>query len=297
MAGIIVGRTVTGEMQPAMIHKNVARGKLAGRLSRTIGWLGLTLLVTVALFPVLWALLNSLKELMDIVSPTPRFLFRPTLDNYRQVLHTPEVLSGLYNSILVVGVAVGLGALLGVPAAYAIARYLFRRRDDVQFFVLSLRFLPPVAVAIPLMAIWIDLGVYDTRFSLIVTYLLTTLSTIIWLSIPAFQRVPREIEEAATIDGYGPYAVFWRIALPIASKTLLGGVVFSFVLVWNELMMALTLTSQQAATLPVIAATFTSMGQEVPWGVVNASTVLLALPPLVFLGLLSQLLNSMLKHR
>ncbi|WP_061946080.1 carbohydrate ABC transporter permease [Collimonas pratensis] len=280
-----------------MIHKNVARGKLAGRLSRTIGWLGLTLLVTVALFPVLWALLNSLKELMDIVSPTPRFLFRPTLDNYRQVLHTPEVLSGLYNSILVVGVAVGLGALLGVPAAYAIARYLFRRRDDVQFFVLSLRFLPPVAVAIPLMAIWIDLGVYDTRFSLIVTYLLTTLSTIIWLSIPAFQRVPREIEEAATIDGYGPYAVFWRIALPIASKTLLGGVVFSFVLVWNELMMALTLTSQQAATLPVIAATFTSMGQEVPWGVVNASTVLLALPPLVFLGLLSQLLNSMLKHR
>lgn len=297
MAGIIVGRTVAGEMQPAMIHKNVARGKPAGRLSRTIGWLGLTLLVTVALFPVLWALLNSLKELMDIVSPTPRFLFRPTLDNYRQVLHTPEVLSGLYNSILVVGVAVGLGALLGVPAAYAIARYPFRRRDDVQFFVLSLRFLPPVAVAIPLMAIWIDLGVYDTRFSLIVTYLLTTLSTIIWLSIPAFQRVPREIEEAATIDGYGPYAVFWRIALPIASKTLLGGVVFSFVLVWNELMMALTLTSQQAATLPVIAATVTSMGQEVPWGVVNASTVLLALPPLVFLGLLSQLLNSMLKHR
>ncbi|SFD00544.1 carbohydrate ABC transporter membrane protein 2, CUT1 family [Collimonas sp. OK412] len=284
-------------MRLAAPGKATAGGSLTRGLSKAFGWLGLALLVTVALFPVLWALLNSLKELMDIVSPTPRFLFRPTLDNYRQVLHTPEVLSGLYNSILVVGAAVGLGALLGVPAAYAIARYPFRRRDDVQFFVLSLRFLPPVAVAIPLMAVWIDLGVYDTRFSLIVTYLLTTLSTIIWLSIPAFQRVPREVEEAATIDGYGPYAVFWRIALPIASKTLLGGVVFSFVLVWNELMMALTLTSQQAATLPVIAATFTSMGQEVPWGVVNASTVLLALPPLVFLGLLSQLLNSMLKHR
>jgi multiple sugar transport system permease protein len=287
----------SSEAQLTAPGKAAARGKLVRGLFKALSWLGLALLVTVALFPVLWALLNSLKELMDIVSPTPRFLFRPTLDNYRQVLHTPEVLSGLYNSVLVVGAAVGLGALLGVPAAYAIARYPFRRRDDVQFFVLSLRFLPPVAVAIPLMAIWNDLGVYDTRLSLIVTYLLTTLSTIIWLSIPAFQRVPREVEEAATIDGYGPYAVFWRIALPIASKTLLGGVVFSFVLVWNELMMALTLTSQQAATLPVIAATFTSMGQEVPWGVVNASTVLLALPPLVFLGLLSQLLNSMLKHR
>ncbi|AKZ63950.1 sugar ABC transporter permease [Herbaspirillum hiltneri N3] len=255
------------------------------------------MLLSVALFPVLWAVLNSLKELMDIVSPTPRFVFQPTLENYRQVLQTPAVLSGLYNSVLIVGSSVGLGALLGIPAAYAIARYPMRLRDDIQFFVLSLRFLPPVAVAIPLMAIWIDLGIYDTKFSLIVTYLLTTLSTVIWLSIPAFQRVPREIEEAALIDGYGPYAVFWRIALPLASKTLLGGVVFSFVLVWNELMMALTLSSQQAATLPVIAATFTSMGQEVPWGVLNASTVLLALPPLVFLGLLSQLLNSMLKHR
>lgn len=297
MARMTANMPTGAELQPTAPRQAAARSGLTRGLSKAFGWLGLALLVTVALFPVLWALLNSLKELMDIVSPTPRFLFRPTLDNYRQVLHTPEVLSGLYNSILVVGAAVGLGALLGVPAAYAIARYPFRRRDDVQFFVLSLRFLPPVAVAIPLMAIWIDLGVYDTRFSLIVTYLLTTLSTIIWLSIPAFQRVPREVEEAATIDGYGPYAVFWRIALPIASKTLLGGVVFSFVLVWNELMMALTLTSQQAATLPVIAATFTSMGQEVPWGVVNASTVLLALPPLVFLGLLSQLLNSMLKHR
>lgn len=297
MARVIAGMQAHAETAPAPASKAAAGGSLLRQALRICNWLGLALLLTVALFPVLWALLNSLKELMDIVSPTPRFLFRPTLDNYRQVLQTPEVLSGLYNSILVVGSAVGLGALLGVPAAYAIARYPFRRRDDVQFFVLSLRFLPPVAVAIPLMAIWIDLGVYDTRFSLIVTYLLTTLSTIIWLSIPAFQRVPREVEEAAVIDGYGPYAVFWRIALPIASKTLLGGVVFSFVLVWNELMMALTLTSQQAATLPVIAATFTSMGQEVPWGVVNASTVLLALPPLVFLGLLSQLLNSMLKRR
>lgn len=295
MARVVAEVTVVVELRPLATGSSV--GHLLRQPLKILNWLGLALLVTVALFPVLWAVLNSLKELMDIVSPTPRFIFRPTLDNYRQVLQTPEVLSGLYNSILVVGAAVGLGAVLGIPAAYAIARYPFRKRDDVQFFVLSLRFLPPVAVAIPLMAIWIDLGVYDTRFSLIVTYLLTTLSTIIWLSIPAFQRVPREVEEAATIDGYGPYAVFWRIALPIASKTLLGGVVFSFVLVWNELMMALTLTSQQAATLPVIAATFTSMGQEVPWGVVNASTVLLALPPLVFLGLLSQLLNSMLKHR
>jgi multiple sugar transport system permease protein len=150
---------------------------------------------------------------------------------------------------------------------------------------------------LPLIAIWVDLGLYDTKLSMIVTYLLVTLSTITWLSIPVFRRLPREIEEAAALDGYGPYAVFWHIALPVCASTLLGGIVFSFVLVWNELMIALALTSSRSATLPVVASAFTSLGQEVPWGVINASTVLLALPPLVFVGMLSRLLNSMVKGK
>nr|WP_198984524.1 carbohydrate ABC transporter permease [Herbaspirillum sp. ASV7] len=255
------------------------------------------LLVLVAVFPLLWALLNSLKTLLDIVTPTPRFIFTPTLENYRQVIGSPEVLVGLTNSAVIVGSAVLLGTLMGVPAAYVIARYHVRGKRDIQFFLLSLRFLPPVAVAIPLIAIWVDLGLYDTRFSMVVTYLLTTLSTITWLSIPVFQRMPREIEEAATLDGYGPYAVFWKIALPNCAGTLLGGIIFSFVLVWNELMIGLALTSSNSATLPVVASAFTSLGQEVPWGVINASTVLLALPPLIFVGVLSRLLNSILKGK
>lgn len=254
-------------------------------------------LVLVAAFPIVWAVLNSLKHLLDIVTPTPRFIFTPTLENYRQVISSSEVLIALQNSALIVGTAVLLGTVLGVPAAYVIARFHVPGKRDIQFFLLSLRFLPPVAVAIPLIAIWIDLGLYDTRLSMIVTYLLTTLSTITWLSIPVFQRMPREIEEAATLDGYGPYAVFWRIALPTCGSTLMGGIVFSFVLVWNELMIALALTSSRSATLPVVASAFTSLGQEVPWGVINASTVLLAIPPIIFVGVLSRLLNSMLKGK
>lgn len=185
-----------------------------GRLiARCAVWGVGILLVLVALFPLLWALLNSLKTLLDIVTPTPRFFFTPTLENYRQVIGSPEVLTGLTNSAVIVGSAVLLGTLMGVPAAYVIACYHVPGKRDIQFFLLSLRFLPPVAVAIPLIAIWVDLGLYDTRFSMIVTYLLTTLSTITWLSIPVFQRMPREIEEAAALDGYGPYAVFWKIAL------------------------------------------------------------------------------------
>jgi multiple sugar transport system permease protein len=269
-----------------------------GRLiSRSAAWSFGVALALVAVFPVLWAFLNSLKSLLDIVTPTPRFIFSPTLENYRQVVSSPEVLIGLGNSLSIVGFAVVLGALLGVPAAYVIARYHVPGKRDIQFFLLSLRFLPPVAVAIPLIAIWVDLGLYDTKLSMVVTYLLVTLSTITWLSIPVFQRLPREVEEAATLDGYGPYAVFWRIALPISATTLMGGIVFSFVLVWNELMIALALTSSRSATLPVVASAFTSLGQEVPWGVINASTVLLALPPIIFVGVLGRLLNSMLKGK
>ena len=269
-------------------------GRLISR--STILLLGVALAV-VAVFPILWAVLNSLKNLLDIVTPTPRFIFTPTLDNYRQVISSPEVLIALENSSVIVGTAVILGTVLGVPAAYVIARFHVPAKRDIQFFLLSLRFLPPVAVAIPLIAIWVDLGLYDTRLSMIVTYLLTTLSTITWLSIPVFQRMPREIEEAATLDGYGPYAVFWRIALPTCGNTLLGGIIFSFVLVWNELMMGLALTSSRSATLPVVASAFTSLGQEVPWGVINASTVLLALPPIIFVGVLIRLLNSMVKGK
>ena len=105
------------------------------------------------------------------------------------------MLIGLGNSIAIVGAAVLIGAVLGVPAAYAIARYPIRGKRDIQFFLLSLRFLPPVAVALPLIAIWVDLGLYDTKLSMIVTYLLVTLSTITWLSIPVFRRLPREIEK------------------------------------------------------------------------------------------------------
>ena len=162
-----------------------------------------------AIIPVAWTLLNAFKNRIDIVTPVPMFFFTPTLDNFAYVLGRESVLAGLLNSILISGTAVLIGAILGLPAAYAVARYPTKWANDIQFFVLSLRFLPPVAVAIPLMVIWLDLDLYDTRLSLIITYTLLTLSTIVWLAIPAFQRVPKEVEEAATVDGYGPYAVFF----------------------------------------------------------------------------------------
>ncbi len=253
-------------------------------------------LFVVALFPVAWAALSSFKSLKDIVSPVPVLWFRPTLRNYLDVIATPAVQMGILNSVVVVSASVAIGILLGWPAAYALARLSGRIKNELLFYVLSIRFMPPVAIAIPFMAIYLDLGLNDTRPALILTYSLVTISTIVWMSIPAFERVPVEIEEAAELAGYGPLSVFWRIALPLASPSLIGGVLFTFVVIWNELLIALVLTARNV-TLPVVASSFSTLGMEVPWGVINASAILLCLPPLLFIGLLTRFLNRFFQPR
>lgn len=247
------------------------------------------------LTPLFWTFLNSFKYKVDIISVTPKIFFTPTLDNFIYVITKQAVYTGLLNSIIVTGISVLLGGLLGLPTAYALARYPNKWTNDIQFFVLSLRFLPPVAVAIPVMIIWLKLGLYDTRLSLIITYLLLSLSSTVWLSVPAFKQVPIEVEEAALVDGYNPYEIFLKIALPVAYPSLIGALAFSFVLIWNEFMIALMLTTTDAQTLPVVASGFTQMGRNVPWGILNASVIVLSIPPLLFLGLLSTFLDKIIK--
>jgi multiple sugar transport system permease protein len=246
--------------------------------------------------PVLWTLISSFKHTVDIQTTPPTLVFTPTLDNFAYVLNRASVRNALVNSLVISLSAVLIGAVLGLPCAYAVARYPTRRASDIQFFVLSLRFLPPIAVALPLMVIWLNLGLYDTRTAMIITYTLFTLSITIWLAIPAFRQVPKEIEEAAFIDGYSAYAIFFRIALPVAAKSLIGAIVFSFVLVWNEFLIALMLTTSDARTLPIVASELSQLGFDTPWGILNASVIVLSLPPLMFLGVISGFLNSLFKR-
>jgi multiple sugar transport system permease protein len=257
----------------------------------------LGLMAMLVLVPLMWTLINAFKENVDLLVPTPRFVFAPTLENMTYILARDSVFDALVNSVVICTASVVVGLVFGLPAAYAVARHRNRWTEEVQFFVLSLRFMPPVAVAIPLIVIWLSLGLYDTRLAMIATYSLLTLSITIWLAIPAFERVPREVEEAARIDGYGPYSIFVRVALPIAARLLAGAVAFSFVLVWNEFLFALMLTTGDARTLPIIASEMSQLGMNVPWGILNAAVVLLSLPPLLLLSLLAGFLNTMLAPR
>src|SRR5208337_2630398 len=207
------------------VHGDLEMGPLTARsLPRLAGRAVIGVVALLVLVPVVWTLMSSFKHTVDIETTPPLLFFKPTLDNFLYVLERSSVRGALVNSIIVSTSSVLIGAALGLPCAYAVARYPTRHADDIQFFVLSLRFLPPIAVALPLMVIWLDLGLYDTRIAMIVTYTLFTLSITIWLAIPAFRQVPKEIEEAAFIDGYSAYAIFFRIALPVASKSLIGAI-------------------------------------------------------------------------
>lgn len=244
------------------------------------------------LLPLLWTLLNAFKTNADLLVSTPKLFFAPVWDNMDYVLSRRSVSRALMNSLVICGWAVGLGAVLGVPAAYVIARLKNRVTREAQFFALSLRFLPPVAVAIPMMVVWLGLGLYDSRIALIITYMTITVSITIWLSVPAFERVPLAIEEAARVDRQGPYATFFRIALPVAKLQVLSAIAFSFILVWNEFLLAMMLTTSRAKTLPIIASEMSQLGMSVPWGILNAAVVLLSLPPLILLAFVGAGLNT-----
>lgn len=247
--------------------------------------------------PLLWTLLNAFKTNADLLVSTPKVIFTPVWDNMAYVLNRKSVARALVNSLIICSSAVAIGALLGVPAAYVIARIKNRITREAQFFALSLRFLPPVAVAIPMMVIWMGLGLYDTKIALIITYLTITVSITIWLSVPAFERVPLAVEEAARVDRLGPYATFFRIALPIAKLQIFSAIAFSFVLVWNEFLLAMMLSTSKAKTLPIIASEMSQLGMNVPWGILNAAVVLLSLPPLILLALLAGGMNSIFSKK
>jgi multiple sugar transport system permease protein len=244
------------------------------------GVIGLILFIAVA--PILWLILASFKSRVDIISSPPKFIFTPVLENYVRVFSMPPILNGLKNSIIVSSLSLIIGFVLGIPVSYCIARIPFPGSSHLRLFVLSLRFMPPVAVVLPFFVMWLRLGLLDRIPMLVFTYLLITISSMIWLTISVFKQLPEEYEEAAYLDGASQFQAFFRIALPVALPSLMGMGLFVFILVWNEFFLAFILTSVRSITMPVASAAFAVVGMEVPWGQICASVTLLSIPPLLF---------------
>lgn len=247
---------------------------------------GLALLVVLLLtiFPFYWMVAASLKIPAEILSDPPVLVFTPTLEHYQRAFSQYNVGRNLINSLIVTGSVTLLAILLGTPAAYAMARYEFRAKGEIWFWMITHRMLSPIVVAVPFFFIARELGLLNTHLVLILIHLTFTLPLMVWICADQFRTIPKEVDEAALVDGAGPFTSFFRISLPLAVPGVVVGAILCFILSWNDLLFALVLTRTATQTAPVAATSFLS-GYDLPWGSIMATGTLIVLPVVVF-GLL-----------
>ncbi len=246
------------------------------RESAVIG--GLSIYTVFALGPVVWILMMSFKQIKDIVSQ-PTLFFTPTLDNYSAVF-TGGFLTYYWHTIVISVGSITLSALIGIPAAYALARYRFRFREDLAFSILSIRFAPELSILLPLFLLYKDLNLYDTYPGMILVYQLITLPLFVWIMRGFFEEVPREVEEAARVDGANLWETLWHVMLPLVRPGLAATVILSFIFAWNSFVFALVLSSNQTQTVTLGLLGYIGFDQ-VQWGEMAAATMVTIIPEVV----------------
>lgn len=264
-----------------------SKGGRGLKLENIFHFLALLLVLLVCVFPFYWMVTASFKQPPDILASTPQFFFEPTLQNYVDAFEKFDILKSLKNSLFVALVTVALSLVLGAPAAYAIARFEFKGKRDIWFWFISNRMLSPIVVALPFFLIARNLKLLDTPWALILIYLTFNVPIVVWICADQFRNIPKELDEAATLEGYNSFAIFLKIGLPLATPALAVSAIFSFIFSWNELLYALILTRSEAKTAPVVATGFMS-GYELPWGQIMATGTLVALPVIVFSMIVSR---------
>ncbi len=242
-----------------------------------------------ALFPILWMVLVSLKSTDELF--TTQFIFTPTLENYQAILFgDPRAAAGVVarqefprnflNSFIVSSGAVIISLIVGVPAAYALARYNFKGKENLAFTFLSFRFAPELVVIIPLSLLYRQLGLYDTYFGIIWVYQLVTLPLLIWVLRSYFEDISPDIEQAAMIDGYPWYRIFWQVLLPLVRPGLAAAALLAFVFAWNNFIFPLVLGASNVQTVTVSALGYISSAQAF-FNRMAAAAVISSLPQIV----------------
>lgn len=235
------------------------------------------------LFPFLWTFLTSVKPQLQMFAIPPVVIPRPpTLDNYVQVISAGDFQSFLRNSLVVSIVSSLLAMAIGAPAAYGFAKYRYRFSGLLFGGIIVVRMFPPIILGIPFFLMMRSLGIIDNDLSLIITYVPLELTLIIWLLEGFFRELPKEIEEAADIDGLGTLGKFLRIVVPLSIPAIGVASIFGFLVAWNEFMFALTLTrTPDSETMPVGIAGYVTTFQTF-WGQMSATGMLYILPVVLF---------------
>ena len=251
-------------------------------------WLSVAAIVVFCLLPFYWLINISLKtgsdlSSADIVPPSP------SLDNYQSIFENSSFTRALRNSAIVSLTTTFLGIVVGSFAAYALARLRMRGKAILLGIVLSITTFPQIAIAAPLFRLWSDIGLYNTLIGLVIPYLTFALPLSIYILVSFFREIPKDLEEAALVDGATHFEAFRKVVVPLAAPGLATTAILTFIAAWNEFLLATTLTtSTNARTTPVAISQFTGSSQfEVPLGTQSAASVVISIP-LIILVLLFQ---------
>jgi multiple sugar transport system permease protein len=246
----------------------------------------LTLWLLFVLAPLYWVFVTSIKPSDDYLAVPPVwFPSEPTMVHYTAALFAYQGLTGLINSVIVSVSATILSVVVGTLMAYSLARFN-TGGQHLSFWVLSQRFLPPIAIILPLFLNYRLLGLQDTHFGLVLAYTVFTLPVSVWMMFAYFRGMPRSLEEAALVDGCTRWTAFWRVAVPLAAPGVVAAAVFTFIACWTEFFFALVLTSRNAFTLPTVFRAFLSF-QGAQYGEASALAIV-SLVPSIILGVLVQ---------
>ena len=284
-------------------------------------WIAGLLVITyalVTLMPLLWIIATGFKSPADSIAYPPKVVFQPSLEGYvnlftTQTRITPDMRATLtppetwyeqivrdkgmviasasrYGQRFLNSVIIGFGStffsvFLGTLAAYAFSRFKVPIKDDLLFFILSTRMMPPVAVAIPIFLMYRQLGLSDTHLGMILLYTAVNLSLSVWLLKGFIDEIPLEYEEAALIDGYTRFQAFYKVVLPQAATGIASTAIFCLIFAWNEYAFAVLLTSGTAQTAPPFIPTIIGVGGQ-DWPAVAAGTTIFLIPVMIFTILL-----------
>ena len=254
------------------------RGRQAARIVKSLlFYAAIILIVAVFVFPFFWTILTSLKETIDQMSYPPKFIFTPTLEHYKKVLYESRFFFQLKNSLIISAGAVSFSLAVGLPAAYSLAEL---RQRTLTLSILVVRMVPGMVYLLPLFVLYRGLGLLDTHLGLIITHQIVTLPLTIWIMLSFFRSVPREIEEAAIVDGATRFQSFIRIALPLCAPGVAVTAILAMIQSWNDFIFVLIVGGGKTSTLPM--AVYQFIGYELlDRGGITAAASLITLPILI----------------
>jgi multiple sugar transport system permease protein len=243
----------------------------------------LALLLVMAFFmtPILWTAITAIKP-TELISAHPIvWLFRPTLDHFRVIFFEDNIVAPLINSTIIATFSTVGVLVTAAPASYALSRFRVPFGQQLASYFLSARMAPPVTVVLPLFLIFRNLSLIDTHPALIAAYVTVNMPFAIWMIKGFFDEIPRELDEAALLDGCSRFHAFVRIVLPLAAPGLAATAIISFIFSWNEFLFAILLTNFHARTLPVAASALMT-DRMVLWGELCATAIIIYTPVMLF---------------